>query len=159
MNHLPNYVPYEDDDDFLTLDGDNNSPTYLDALERDYRDVSERSKNGNQQRLIDLEEDIGKKGYTKMYHFLIEGLLTQHLSGCEYAIVLLLLRMTVGYGEKETYFANSFIVDKTRYDKNHVSTSLKKLRDRNIIERTREAKLGMPAYYRVNDNILTWREI
>lgn len=151
---------YDDDDDFLSLD-DN----YCDERGDDdeiHSDVfdgenHEESENDLHPRLIDIDEDIGKRGYTKMHHFLIESLILQHLSGCEYAIVLLLLRMTTGFGRKETYLANSFIIDKTRYDKNHISASLKKLRERNIVIRTREAKYGCPAFYRLNDSIGTWR--
>ena len=147
-----------DDDDFLSLD-DNHSDENSDVFDGESYEESERDESDLHPRLIDLDEDIGKRGYSKMYHFLIEGLILQHLSGCEYAIVLLLLRMTVGFGRKETYLANSFIIDKTRYDKNHISTSLKKLRERNIVIRTREAKYGCPAFYRLNDSIGTWREI
>lgn len=148
-----------DDDDFLFLDGDDEHGTLEDVVEKDYNDAKERSRNSTHQKLIEIDEDPGKRGYMKLRHYLTESLITQRLSGCEFSIVLLLLRMTEGYGIKETYFANSFVQDKTGYDKNHICTSMKKLRDRNIIERTREAKYGMPAFYRVNDHTLTWREI
>jgi phage replication O-like protein O len=160
-NNRPNDIDddFFDDDDFLALDGDEEHDTLEDVVESDYKDVIERGENSTFQKLVDIDENAGKRGYMKLRHYLTESLITQRLSGCEFSIVLLLLRMTEGYGLKETYFANSFIQDKTGYDKNHISTSMKKLRERNIIERTREAKYGMPAYYRVNDHTLSWREI
>jgi len=107
--------------------------------------------------LIFKEESQRKKGYMKLYHYITENLITQRLSGCEYAVVLLLLRMTQGYrGQKETALSLKFIKARTGYNINRINQAILRLIKRRMITRTREATRGQAARYSFNDNIDQW---
>jgi len=98
-----------------------------------------------------------QKGFMKLYHYITENLIKHHLSGCEYAVVLLLLRMTVGYhGREEAALSLKFIRERTGYDINWINRAILKLIRRGIIARTHQAKFGRSARYRFIDNIDQW---
>lgn len=100
-----------------------------------------------------------QKGFMKLHHYITENLVKQHLNGCEYAIVLLLLRMTLGYRErKETNLSLKFLRDRTGYNINHINRALHRLIERRIVERTQTAAMGRASRYTFNDNIEEWAE-
>jgi len=99
------------------------------------------------------------EGYMKMYHFITMNLIRQRLNGCEHCIVLLLLRMTLGYGEREeTKLSQEFIAQCTGYHKVMISRSMTKLLKRKLIIRTGNYGLGKVAIYRFNMDIEEWKK-
>ena len=100
-----------------------------------------------------------QKGFMKLHHYVTENLIKQHLNGCEYAVVLLLLRMTMGYnGRRETALSLKFIRERTGYNVNHINHAINKLIKREIVTRTQTAEMGRAAHYSFNDNIDEWTE-
>ena len=75
--------------------------------------------------VIFYEPPKNQRGYMKLYHYITENLIKQHLSGCEYAVVLLLLRMTQGYdGRKETALSLKFIRERTGFNISHINQAI-----------------------------------
>ncbi len=109
--------------------------------------------------LISYIPPENQKGFMKLHHYITENLIKQHLNGCEYAVVLLLLRMTIGYhGRRETALSLKFLHDRTGYNINHINRAILKLIERRIVARTQTAAMGRAAHYAFNDNIDEWTE-
>ncbi len=98
------------------------------------------------------------EGYMKMYHFVTMELIQQRLNGCEHCIVLLLLRMTLGYQRSETKLSQEFIAQCTGYHKIPISRAMTKLLKRQLIIRTENSGLGKVAKYMFNMNIEDWKK-
>ncbi len=75
-----------------------------------------------------------ENGTTHIAHSIIENLTQQKLSGKEWDIVMLILRITYGWNKKTDWISNGLIAIHLDISKSSVSQSISRLIDRNIIK-------------------------
>lgn len=97
--------------------------------------------NGNPQ----LED-----GYTKIANELLEAVVRQPFNNYEFRVVIALIRKTYGYGKTKDYIALSQLSDLTGITKPHLSRTLKKLQEYEVITYLGKS-LG------INKNYLAWK--
>lgn len=72
-------------------------------------------------------------GYTGIANEILEKLSSAKLNGCQYAVILVVLRYTYGFQRKEHELSLSFISSATGFDKRQVQRELKALESKKII--------------------------
>lgn len=74
-----------------------------------------------------------ENGYTKIANELLEGIIKFPMSDYEHRIFWLIVRKTYGYKKKTDWISQNQIVRETGILKQHVSRTIKKLLDKNMI--------------------------
>lgn len=73
------------------------------------------------------------KGFTRIANEILESLASCDLSGRELRLLMIIMRYTYGFQRKKAELSLSFLSKATGIRPEHISKSLKKLSDRNII--------------------------
>ena len=71
--------------------------------------------------------------FTKISNELLEAIIRTYMSNYEHRIFWLIVRKTYGYNKKSDWISQSQIVEETGILKQHVSRTIKKLKDKNMI--------------------------
>ncbi len=71
--------------------------------------------------------------FTKISNELLEVVIRTYMSNYEHRIFWLIVRKTYGYNKKSDWISQSQIVEETRILKQHVSRTIKKLKEKNMI--------------------------
>ncbi len=74
-----------------------------------------------------------ENGFTQIANELLEAVIRTYMSNYEHRIFWLIVRKTYGYNKKSDWIAQKQIVEITGILKQHVSRTIKKLRDKNMI--------------------------
>lgn len=91
--------------------------------------------------------DVQKEnGYTQIANELLEAIIRTYMSDYEHRIFWLIVRRTYGYNKKSDWIAQTQIVEETGIRKQHVSRTIKKLYDKNMIMKI-ENKLAIQKDY------------
>jgi len=83
-----------------------------------------------------MENPQTENGFTKIANEILEKLAGTYLSPYEWQVLMFVFRKTYGYCKKSDWISNSQLVGITHIHKAHVSRTLKKLKDRNIVTQT-----------------------
>lgn len=75
-------------------------------------------------------------GYTRIANEILEKMACTYFSPYEWQVLMAIFRKTYGYHKKSDWIANSQLVTITGIHKAHVSRSLKKLLQRNVVTQT-----------------------
>lgn len=87
-----------------------------------------------------------ENGFTKISNELLEAVVRTYMSDYEHRIFWLIVRRTYGYNKKSDWISQSQIVEDTGILKQHVSRTIKKLYDKNMIMKV-ENKLAIQKDY------------
>ena len=87
-----------------------------------------------------------ENGFTKISNELLEAVIRKHMSDYEHRIFWLIVRKTYGYNKKSDWISQTQIVEETGILKQHVSRTIKKLYDKNMIMKV-ENKLAIQKDY------------
>jgi len=79
-----------------------------------------------------------ENGHTQIANEILEQLAKLYLSPNQWQVVIFIIRKTYGYKKKVDYIANSQIVEGTGLSKSVISRVLKRLQERNIINRKKK---------------------
>ena len=74
-----------------------------------------------------------ENGFTQIANELLEAVIRTYMSDYEHRIFWLIVRKTYGYNKKSDWISQVQIVEETRIRKQHVSRTIKKLYDKNMI--------------------------
>ena len=77
-----------------------------------------------------------ENGYARIANEILEELSSTYLSPYEWQVLMFIFRKTYGFGKKSDWIANSQLVSVTGIHKAHISRTIKKLKDRNIVTQT-----------------------
>jgi phage replication O-like protein O len=96
-----------------------------------------------------------ENGHIRIPNGLFESLIAARLNGCEYAVVLAIIRKTDGWNKDGDKISHSQIQQMTGLkSRSHIMRSLKALEDRNIVIATH--KHGLPSIYALNKDFGNW---
>lgn len=87
-----------------------------------------------------------ENGYTKVANEILEKLAKTRLSSYEWQVIMAIFRKTYGFSKKEDWIANSQLCNLTGIHKAHISRTVKKLKDKNIVTQTGN-KISFNKYY------------
>lgn len=75
-------------------------------------------------------------GYTRIANKILERLAIIRLSSYEWNVLMVIFRKTYGFNKKSDWISNSQLVELTQIYKSHISRTVKKLKDKNIVTQT-----------------------
>jgi len=81
--------------------------------------------------MADVQIDNGN--FTRIANALLEAIIRTKMSDYEHRIFWLIVRKTYGYNKKEDWIAQKQIVEETGILKQHVSRTIKRLREKNMV--------------------------
>jgi phage replication O-like protein O len=87
-------------------------------------------------------------GYTSIANEILEELAKINLSGYETRVLVFIIRKTYGWHKKADRIPHSQIVKGTGIHKAHVSKTVKRLADRNLITRDKHRRIGFQKDYK-----------
>lgn len=104
-----------------------------------------------------MSNEKNQNGYTKIFHFIMDGLITNKLNGTQYRILLLVLRYTYGFHRDYHDFSLTFLAKALNIDKSYVRKELNTLIELDILMVVAEAGFNKPRKLKINNDINAWR--
>lgn len=77
-----------------------------------------------------------ENGYARIANEILEQLSSTYLSPYEWQVLMFIFRKTYGFNKKADWIANSQLVEITKIHKAHISRTIKKLKEKNIVTQT-----------------------
>jgi len=97
-----------------------------------------------------------EKGYTRIANEILEATISSNLNSTQVRIIMVIWRYTYGFNRKQHQLSETFIAKATGISKRYISSEIKKLINKKIINIVTDATFTEPRTISFNKNYDTW---